>query len=75
VLAKIARVVNDDRLEPKIDFLLELDRFERERPVADPETRRKFRLSQAIWASKYDSVRSRKPLADDWFILFPKEEP
>jgi hypothetical protein len=73
VLAKIEQVMQDDRLERKIGVLLELDRFERERPVADPETRRKFRLSQAIWASKYDSVRSRKPLVDDWFIMFPKE--
>ncbi len=73
VLAMIDRIVQDDRLERKIGFLLELERFERERPVADPEMRRKFRLSQAIWASKYDSVRARKPLVDDWFILFPKE--
>lgn len=73
VLDKISRVMQDNRLEQKIEFLLELDRFERERPVADPEQRRKFRLSQAIWASKYDSVHSRKPLVDDWFILFPKE--
>jgi hypothetical protein len=73
VLDKTDRVMEDDRLEQKIGFLLELDRFEQLRPVADPEQRRKFRLSQAIWASKYDSVRSRKPLLDDWFILFPKE--
>jgi hypothetical protein len=73
VLAKIDRLMQDDDLEQKIGFLLDLARFERARPVADPETYRKFRLSQAIWASKYDSVRSRKPLVDDWFILFPKE--
>ena len=73
VLEEIDRMIEDHRLRRKIEFLLELDRFERERPVEDPEKRRKFRLSQAIWASKYDSVHLRKPLVDDLFIIFPKE--
>jgi len=73
VLQEITRVMKDHRLDKKIAFLVELDRFERERPVEDPEKRKKFRLSQAIWASKYDSVHSRKPLVDNLFIIFPKE--
>jgi len=73
VLEEIDRMIEDHRLDRKTEFLLELDRFERERPVEDPEKRRKFRLSQAIWASKYDSVHLRKPLVDDLFIIFPKE--
>ena len=73
VLEKIHNVMEHNQLDRKIEFLLALDRFERERPVEDPEKRSKFRLSQAIWASKYDSVHARKPLMDDWFIVFPKE--
>lgn len=73
VLQEITRVIKDHRLDKKIAFLVELDRFERERPVGDPRKREKFRLSQAIWASKYDSVHSRKPLVDNLFIIFPKE--
>ena len=49
-------------LDAMIEFLVELDRFERER----------FRLSQAIWASKYDLVHARKPLTDDWYVIFPR---
>ncbi|MFQ6093870.1 MAG: hypothetical protein ACE5OR_14555, partial [bacterium] len=73
VLQEITRVIKDHRLDKKIAFLVELDHFERERPVEDPEKRKKFRLSQAMWASKYDSVHSRKPLVENLFIIFPKE--
>ena len=71
VLAAIDRTVKDESLEKKIKFLLELDRFERGRRVGDADTHQKYRLSQAIWASKYDSVHTRKPLEDNWFIIFP----
>ncbi len=71
VLAAIDRTVKDGSLEKKIKFLLELDRFERGRRVGDADTHQKYRLSQAIWASKYDSVHARKPLEDNWFIIFP----
>jgi hypothetical protein len=73
VLAAIDRAVNDESLDKKIEFLLELDRFEQGRRVEDADTHQKFRLSQAIWASKYDSVHTRKPLEDNWFIIFPFE--
>ncbi len=73
VLERIDRVIRHEGLDEKIEFLMALNRFERERPVADPEKRSKFRLSQAIWASKYDSVHARQPLVDDWFIIFPEE--
>jgi hypothetical protein len=73
VLEKIRTTIEHQRLDEKIEFLVALDRFERERPVEDPEKRSKFRLSQAIWASKYDFVHARKPLTDDWFIIFPEE--
>lgn len=71
VLAEIDRVVNHELLYKKIEFLLELDRFERGRRVGDEDMHQKYRLSQAIWASKYDSVHTRKPLEDNWFIIFP----
>jgi hypothetical protein len=71
VLAEIDRVVKDELLDKKIKFLLELDRFERGRRVEDADRHQKYRLSQAIWASKYDSVHTRKPLEDNWFIIFP----
>jgi hypothetical protein len=73
VLAEIDRVVNDALLDKKIEFLLELDRFERGRRVGDEDMHQKYRLSQAIWASKYDSVHTRKPLEDNWFVVFPLE--
>ena len=73
VLEKIRNIIEHQRLDEKIEFLVALDHFERERPVEDPEKRSKFRLSQAIWASKYDFVHARKPLTDDWFIIFSEE--
>jgi hypothetical protein len=41
--------------------------------VGDEDMHQKYRLSQAIWASKYDSVHTRKPLEDNWFVVFPLE--
>jgi hypothetical protein len=52
-------------------FLVEFDRFERLRPVQDPETRRRYRLSQAVWASWYDSVHSRNAPVNARYIVFP----
>jgi hypothetical protein len=61
-------------LDSLIEFLVELDRFERERPVEEQtqKERARFCLSQAIWASKYDLVHARKPLTDDWYVIFPR---
>jgi hypothetical protein len=73
VLAKIDRIIQEPFLDKKISLLLELDRFEQTRRVKDEITHQRYRLSQAIWASKYDSVHSRKPLEDDWFIVFPRK--
>jgi hypothetical protein len=56
-------------------FLVEFDRFERLRPVQDPETRRKYRLSQAVWASWYDSVHSRNAPVNARYIVFPPPNP
>jgi len=52
-------------------FLVEFDRFERLRPVQDPETRHRYRLSQAIWASWYDSVHSRNAPVNARYIVLP----
>jgi hypothetical protein len=72
VLAEIDRIMQADDLDEKITFLEQLDRFEKERPLKDAAMHRKYRLSQAIWASKYDSVHARKPSEDGWFVVFPK---
>ena len=73
VLAEIERVreLSAEQLPEKTTLLVALDRFERERSVVDPTKHRKFRLSQAIWASKYDAVHARKPLVDNLFVVFP----
>jgi hypothetical protein len=65
--------MQDDALYEKIDFLIELDRFERNRPVKDIEQLKKYRLSQAIWAGWYDYAHAREPREDDRFIVFPPE--
>lgn len=52
-------------------FLTEFDRFENLRPVQDPETHRRYRLSQAVWASWYDSVHARNAPVNSRYIVFP----
>ena len=52
-------------------FLTEFDRFEKLRPVQDPETHRRYRLSQAVWASWYDSVHARNVPVNSRYIVFP----
>jgi hypothetical protein len=74
ILKEVDQGVAAEPLNSLIEFLVELDRFERERPLEaqSQKERERFRLSQAIWASKYDLVHARKPLTDDWYIIFPR---
>jgi hypothetical protein len=74
VTAMIELTMRNSDLDKKIELLLALDRFERGCDVQDAEKLRKYRLSQAIWASKYDSVHSRTPLEEDWFLVFPPKQ-
>ncbi|HEY3500551.1 MAG TPA: hypothetical protein VGK73_37920, partial [Polyangiaceae bacterium] len=56
-------------------FLLELDRFEATRTVADEALRRNYRLCQAMWSSTADAHKARIPETDQWFVVFPESEP
>jgi hypothetical protein len=74
ILKEVGDGLAVEPLDSMIEFLVKLDRFERERPLEEQiqKERERFRLSQAIWASKYDLVHGRKPLTDDWYIIFPR---
>lgn len=66
-----------DEFHEKVDLLLALEEFENSRLQKaweeDSDDYRNFRFVQAIWASKYDAARARRPWQDDWFIALPKE--
>jgi hypothetical protein len=56
-------------IEEKIAFLMELERFEKTRSTRDPKTgesteqdRYRFKLSQAVWASRYELEGGRGSL-------------
>ena len=68
-----------DSYDEKLALLLQLHRFEEARlakaRAENPELSRylDFRFIQAIWASKYDAARAKRPWRDDWFTVFPEE--
>ena len=76
VLARIrAATAERDALEDKIDFLAELEAFERGRSTRDrlsgeasDDARRRFKLSQASWASRFESAQGRRLRLDDELI-------
>jgi len=53
-------------------LLISLKDFDENRKPKDPLIRRDFRLYQAVWASKYDKLKGRKPIVSDPYIRFPK---
>lgn len=62
-------------LDRKIEFLIELHAFERSRMCRDPESgealdeeRTRYKLSQAVWASRYGFTRGRKLQVEDELI-------
>lgn len=67
VLARIESLGGKDvPIETKIAFLKQVGRFERSRSTRDPETgesldaeRHRFKLSQAVWASRYELTGGR----------------
>jgi hypothetical protein len=85
VRARIESVVGlEVPVERKIDLIIELDRFEKSRATADPETgestdatRLRYKISQAVWASRYESTGGRRLKADDQLIRvrISKREP
>ncbi len=70
VLARIEEVLQAE-LDEKLDFLVALDAFDRQRKAEDEVQHRDYRLWQAVWASKYDSLKGRRPAVDDTFVIVP----
>ena len=76
VLARIEAVAAlEEEIEAKIALLVELGRFERARSSRDPETgtntdqeRLRFKISQAAWASRFESARGRGLRLEDEVI-------
>jgi predicted phosphodiesterase len=67
--------VRTDAMDAQIDLLAELQRFEHQRKSRDPRTgeptdqeRLRFKLSQAAWASRYESTRGRRLQVEDELI-------
>jgi 3',5'-cyclic AMP phosphodiesterase CpdA len=55
-------------------LLIALGDFDQNRKLRDPLIQRDYRLYQAVWASKYDKLKGRKPVVTDPYIRFPKGE-
>ena len=70
VKRKIEKVAGENvPIEEKIAYLMELERFEKTRSTRDPRTsesldeeRYRFKLSQAVWASRYELKGGRGSL-------------
>lgn len=77
VIALIDAALSVKSLDCWVDLLLRLKEFEDARlSIAyehDWNDYIYFRLTQAIWASRYDAARARKPWRDDWFIELPRD--
>jgi hypothetical protein len=82
VEAKIERNVGMDvPIEKKIALIRELERFERSRRTRDPgtgaptdEVRRRFRISQAVWANRYELPGGRRLSPNDELIRMGRVE-
>jgi hypothetical protein len=66
----ISTLIKNSTLDEKTEALLKLERFDRKRPK-DKDLHRKYRLNQALWASKYDAIGARSPAIYDRYIIFP----
>lgn len=60
-----------ERLDAVAETLRQLEQFDGARTPQNPEARDTYRLCQALWASKYDRLRFRAPIADDAFVVVP----
>jgi hypothetical protein len=74
VARKVKEVRESKDLTAMTTLLGELEAYELTRPK-DPKCALKFARSSALWASKYEYQRGRKPATDDTFVLFPKQNP
>jgi len=75
VLDLIESVHKRGSLDQKIRFLVELDAFERSRSTRDPETgastndtRERYKISQAAWASRFMAAQGRRLRVEDDLI-------
>jgi hypothetical protein len=66
----IDKLIKNSTLNEKTEALLKLERFDRKRPKKK-SLHQKYRLNQALWASKYDSIGARGPALYDRYIIFP----
>lgn len=71
IVQEIDRALGAD-LEAKISLLIALGEFDRDRSAADPQVHRDYRVCQAVWASKYDSLGRRQPEASDPYIVYSR---
>ena len=70
VIDRIEQVLRAS-LDEKLDFLAALDEFDRQRKAVSEIQHRDYRLWQAVWASKYDSLNGRRPAVEDTFVIVP----
>lgn len=77
-LGELQRVVDGTSLGAMTALLVKATAFDRKRRATMSDEAgiqlERYRLSQALWASKYDLVAARKPFADDWFVLLREDE-
>jgi hypothetical protein len=75
VIDEITRLLRSSSLQEKTSFLLELRKFEQERPLSRKNMgrRQRFRWGLATAASRYEFRRARHPIEDDWYIVFPAD--
>jgi len=64
-----------EQLEEKVEFLAELEKFERSRKTKDPKTGRSldqprvhFKISQAAWASRFEAAEGRRLRIEDELV-------
>lgn len=71
LLAHMEKLQTTGSVEEQRTFILDLVRFDRGRTVENEKNRRDYRLCQAVEASKYDKLRSIKPIVEDQYIIIP----
>lgn len=72
VLALIKKNIRKKDIREMTDVLIALGAFDKSRKPENEVMRRDYRLYQAVWASKYDDLKGRKPIVNDPCIRFLK---
>lgn len=71
ILKSIEETVKDKGIDKMTSLLIALEDFDKRRKAKNPLVHRDYRLWQAVWASKYDKLKGRKPVITDPYIRFP----